>query len=98
CTHPFQPLIDSNAFPNTPGARYFTASPIAGSSSVWTVDFSTCMNPGASLSEQQAARCVAGTGIQPDLPLDHYTVDSSDPETVVDNSTGLTWVRELSMT
>jgi hypothetical protein len=96
CTHTFVPLINENAFPNTPAPRYWTASPRPGQGGGWVVDFTNCLPYGADLASPYAVRCVEGTGIQPDLPVDHYTLDSGDPETVLDNWTGLTWIRAVS--
>jgi hypothetical protein len=53
------PFIDTTAFPNTPTKAFWSATPVAGSStSAWPVDFSSGFSSGADVTSTNYIRCV----------------------------------------
>jgi hypothetical protein len=97
CTHSVVPYIDTNAFPDTLSADYWTSSPTAGATDeYWYVGFASCGSNHRNGGGSQPIRCVRGTGLKPSTARDHYTVlpvagDAGSPGEVRDNRTGLTW-------
>ena len=103
CTHSFTPLIDGVVFPNTVDGRYWSSSPVAGSTTnSWNVNFNDCSDPLGGRSTNQSVRCVRGNGLRPSTASEHYTSVAAEDgsagasslaseTTVVDNWTGLTW-------
>ena len=53
------PFIDTTAFPNTPTKAFWSATPVAGSTTTaWPVDFSNGNSNGASVTTTSYVRCV----------------------------------------
>ncbi len=86
------PLIDTAAFPGTPGHPFWASSAYAhGKASGWYVDFGTGhVGPDTASLGGAGVRCVAAGAAAPAV---HYTVHA---DTVLDNGTGLTWERAPS--
>jgi Protein of unknown function (DUF1566) len=88
------PFIDPDAFPDTPIAIFWSASPVADlASNAWAVWFSTYFQVAAQdVTSLNRVRCVRGAA---DVAQNHYTVGSAGlAGTVLDNETHLRWQAE----
>jgi hypothetical protein len=85
------PAIDPNAFPVTPVAGYWSATPQTSANNAWEINFdngNTFWNPTSTLND---VRCVYG-GKAGTLPPARYRAMSG---AVVDLETGLTWQQPI---
>ncbi len=83
-------LVDLSAFPGAVDGIYWTNSPSQNPSVFWNIDFSTAAVNTEFQMGVHLVRCVRRPTPQGPLPP-HY--DFSQPGTVRDNWTGLTWQR-----
>ena len=88
------PVIDLSAFPNAPGAVFWSASPSAGDSSkAWTVDFGPGFAAPATSTNTCRVRCVrAGASVSGDAGP-RYSVAGDG--TAYDSKTMLRWKQNL---
>jgi Protein of unknown function (DUF1566) len=91
------PAISRSYFPGEPGNHYWSATPYAGYSDSWFVDFSSGLTSVDDPTTLYGARCVRGGEGAPfatpsDTPVDHYVaLDGGDAVFVYDTRTKLTW-------
>lgn len=86
--------IDPTFFPEAPGDRFWSASPVAGvREEAWLIDFhfSTRAALHAHTAEAHRVRCVASPG-RADAPRGHFKLA---PESVEDTATELIWQRSV---
>ncbi|MBX3182986.1 MAG: DUF1566 domain-containing protein [Polyangiaceae bacterium] len=88
------PAIDSDAFPSTPSAGFWSASGRTDGNK-WFVAFSGGFVGASSSGETRRVRCVAeGTSQRPIPASGHFFEVTGD--TVLDHATGLEWQRSTS--
>jgi hypothetical protein len=90
------PAVDVEAFPDTPGAWFWTSSRWADDPTfAWYLYFE---NGFSNFNDQEATyrvRCVREPPARPDAPAQRYTVSGG---TVLDAATGLTWQQAVDET
>ena len=88
------PAINTDVFPSTPSAEFWSATPFAGSAGqLWIVGFGSGGSRSVIPSTIMNVRCVRSAWAR--TPEGRYTIEI---DTVKDDETGLTWQREVPAT
>jgi hypothetical protein len=89
------PAIDSGSFPNTMGAKYWSATSYFYSTSARTIDFESVSDGYSLKANVHCVRAVRGEDAQSSMTNKYH--DNGDGDgTVTDQATGLMWQKDIS--
>ncbi|MCB9626505.1 MAG: DUF1566 domain-containing protein [Sandaracinaceae bacterium] len=87
------PAIDTTAFPGTPAARFWSASPFVGAAGeIWFTNFANGFTDTATAATTMWVRCVRRIAAPP-RPASSVTRFATTASTATDGITGLEWAR-----
>ena len=91
------PSIDPTAFPSAPANWFWSSTPVASTTDVWSVNFGYGYANYKVEAYTPSVRCVRSTGV--DGPAGHYAIGAgSSAGTVYDTKSKLTWQQAAPVT